>query len=741
MRRIWPVLFLASLLAGCAAYKELSPDPQVLPAERGYIELKNGDEQFTLDKDGKYFIKFPAPPRDNTVLVMRISNKSVLGSTLTAVFDDGVKPADRIKDELASSDTMSVYAIDTKVLTFFWVIDTVKADTRLSMHYRYVPRWRYTFENKYAVYTETLRSNVVSRQTYDAMGPMFQSESMDLKKERASLDATTGSLTGLRDELVKLGTLFPAEIVGSRDTAYVSYTKMRAAVDDELKFQTEYATALAFFDREKDTRGSTEAFLAAAPAFTEFFKQSGGLRAAVVDRARSLVTGRLADVPSFYENQVRTRSDLRPLGLKPATGPVRNLYAAVGMRFPETLESLEAFTARFNLEAAALQTAKERLAEIPKLLQRNPTWLSDTLYAALLERDAAANAAFIGSELGRFEQQKDYPCIAALNLEVGATTAQIVGYQSIHTRARTAAGRITMESWRAAEEQLRELHIAPEANASPLLRVHKEMFVNHLESDLFGRMKAATEQRVEAFIARNQLVTEDVPAMYQDSVFIPALRVTFSSAGEAVVAQRNQQIESYLTAAKTIRFPETAIRALYAEFTKNIAVKGAERARAIVQHGLQYKGDDKQIKAYVTECDPQVAKWIVRAKEYRKVYALPVTTNPRGTNEYIFRLRLNIPSDAQFPVFDITVKLPSEVAAKAGSEQWYKEITINRKPIKNEGRFRITAPKADNNYESLISPVQMDKDGNNILEVRFMYPGYRVFEVSAMAQVPIIRKN
>ena len=205
VRRIWPVLFLASLLAGCAAYKELSPDPQVLPAERGYIELKNGDEQFTLDKDGKYFIKFPAPPRDNTVLVMRISNKSVLGSTLTAVFDDGVKPADRIKDELASSDTMSVYAIDTKVLTFFWVIDTVKADTRLSMHYRYVPRWRYTFENKYAVYTETLRSNVVSRQTYDAMGPMFQSESMDLKKERASLDATTGSLTGLRDELVKLG--------------------------------------------------------------------------------------------------------------------------------------------------------------------------------------------------------------------------------------------------------------------------------------------------------------------------------------------------------------------------------------------------------------------------------------------------------------------------------------------------------------------------------------------------------
>ena len=741
MRRIWPVLILASLLAGCAAYKELSPDPEVLPAERGYIELKNGDEQFTLDKDGKYFVTFPAPPRDNTVLVLHLSNKSIITSTLTAVFDDGVKPADRILDETAGSDTMSVYAVDTRVLTFYWVIDAVKADTRLTMRYRYAPRWRFTFENKYAEFGGTLHANIVDRQIYQSMGPEFMSDQVDLKRERAGLDQTTGNISALRDELVKLGALFPAEIAGSRDTAYVSYTKLRAAVDDELKFQTEYATALAFFDREKDTRGSMEAFLGAAPAFADFFKQSGSLRKPVVDRAKALITARLAEVPAYYENQVKTRTDLRPITLKPAAAPVRKLYAAVGEHYPEALQSLEEFLARYNVEAGALVLAKERLAEVPKLLQRNPTWLSDTLYAALLERDATANAAFVGSELGRFERHAVYPCVAALEQEVAATTAQIVGYQSIHTRARTVAGRIVMESWRAAEEQLRELHNAIEANTSPLLRTHKDMFVNHLESDLFGRMKAATEQKVEAFIAKNLLVTDEVPAMYQDSVFIPALRVTFSAGGSAVVAQRNQQMESYLTAAKNVRFPEAAIRALYAEFTKNIAVKGAERARAIVEHGRQYRGEDKQIKAYISECDPQVAKWIVKAKEYRRVYALPVTQNLRGSNEYIFRLRLNIPSDASFPVFDITVKLPPEVAAKAGSEQWYKEITINKKPIKNEGRFRITAPRAENNYESLISPVQMDKDGNNILEVRFMYPGYRVFEVSAMAQVPIIRKN
>jgi hypothetical protein len=234
---------------------------------------------------------------------------------------------------------------------------------------------------------------------------------------------------------------------------------------------------------------------------------------------------------------------------------------------------------------------------------------------------------------------------------------------------------------------------------------------------------------------------DNVPGLYADSAFLPLHQLTFSGSGPATVAQRNKQIQDYLLQAKTIRFPETAINAIYRDFVRNINNRGAEKARAIVEHGKQYQGSDKQVKAYVTECDPTAAKWIVKPKEYRKVYALPITANRQGSNDYLFRLRLNIPSEAQFPVFDITIKLPPDVAAKAGSEQWYREITINKKPIKNEGRFRITSPQPDNNYESLISPVQMDKEGNNILEVRFAYPGYRAFEISAMAQVPIIRKN
>ena len=66
---------------------------------------------------------------------------------------------------------------------------------------------------------------------------------------------------------------------------------------------------------------------------------------------------------------------------------------------------------------------------------------------------------------------------------------------------------------------------------------------------------------------------------------------------------------------------------------------------------------------------------------------------------------------------------------------------MNGKVLKNEGRFRIVAPAADNNYECQITPVQMTKDADNILEVKFKYPALKVFEVSAMAQKPIIKKN
>jgi hypothetical protein len=741
VRRITAVCTFLVLVAGCSAYKELTPKPELIPQERGYIELKNGDEFFTLDKDTKYFIKFPAPSADNFVLVLRLNNKPIIGSHLTSVFDDGDSPAMRIRDEAAGIDTLSVYAIDTKVLTFYWVIDTVRADTRLTMHYRYAPRWRYTFESRYAALQQAFRENIIDRKVYESIGPGFTFDGVNFSREREAIDAKSGSLSTVRDELVKIGSLFPPDVVSRRDTAYQQYSSLRSSVDDELRFQEDYASTLRFFEREQSSRGNTGAFLESASVFADFLGHPDRYRKAVVDRARDVILPRLPEIPPYYETQVRNVNDVRRIAFRPSLDPVKKLYGACGLPLPEDLRQLEGFVERFNVEAGALQAATARLAEADKMIQNNPNWLSDALYSGLMGKMDEANALLVESQLGRFERQRGYPCVTLLVQETAATRAKATALRGVYSRAKDAVSRLNASAWAETEALLRELYGVVEFNAIPAVRAQKNDIVAHLESELFSRVKKETELRVDAFIPKNRLTTENVPGLYQDSVFRPIYQFSFSSLGPATVQQRNKQIDDYLSQAMHIRFPETAIKALYQDFVRNISSHGAEKARAIVDHGKEYQGTEKDVKAYISECDPTVAKWIVRPKEYRKVFTLPVTNNRQGSNDYMLRLRLNIPSEAQFPVFDITIKLPPEIAAKAGTEQWYQEITINKKPIKNEGRFRITAPKADNNYESLITPVQMDKEGNNILEIRFKYPGYRAFEISAMAQVPIIRKN
>ena len=66
---------------------------------------------------------------------------------------------------------------------------------------------------------------------------------------------------------------------------------------------------------------------------------------------------------------------------------------------------------------------------------------------------------------------------------------------------------------------------------------------------------------------------------------------------------------------------------------------------------------------------------------------MPITDNRKGKNKYYIRLNVDIPTDANFPVYDVNIKLPKEIAQNAAASQWYDEILLNKKPLKNEGRF------------------------------------------------------
>ncbi len=741
MGRILPYFAFVVLLAGCSAYKELSPDPEVLPQERGYIELKDGDKYFNLDRDGKYYIVFPPPAADNFVLVLRIGNKPAIGAHLTSRFDNGDFRRDWIRDEAAGSDSLSVFAVDTKSPMYFWVIDTVRTDVQLVMVYRYAPRWRYTFDTRYAVLQRTFLDNTVERKVYESIGPGFSFEGFDFSGQKAAIAARTERLRVAREELAGIGSLFPQEVVSRGDTAYRQYTALTSSIDDELRFQEDYGSALRVFELEQESRGNSASFVKAAPVFADFFSRSDHYRKAVEDHARELVIPRLSEIAPFYEDQLRSKTDAKPIVLRPPLDGARKLYSACSLPLPDEIQTINAFVERFNLEAAGLEAAQGRIAEAEKSIQGNPSWLSEQFYSRLMEKMDGARSGLLDSQLGRFPRQRGYPSVTRLNQEVGATRETAFSLQGVYSRARDAVGLLNVSSWGEAEVALRDLSGRVEFSAIPTVRTQRDGIVAHLESEFFSRVRRETEARVDAFIEKNRSTTDKVAALYADSAFLPMYQFTFSAAGPATVQQRNKGISDYLSLARHIRFPEAAIKPLYQEFVRDIFRGGAEKARAIVEHGKEYQGTDKDVRAYISECDPAVPKTIARAKEYRRIYVIPETDNRRGTNDYMFRLRLRIPTEARFPVYDVTMKLPKEIAERAGKEQWYQTITIDRKPIKNEGRYRITAPGPENNYESLITPVQTDREGNSVLEVRFRYPGYRAFEVSAMAQVPIIRKN
>ncbi|MEW6511931.1 MAG: hypothetical protein AB1428_13350 [Bacteroidota bacterium] len=731
---------LAFLIGGCATFKELEPKPELSPLERGYIELKNDEENFRLDKDKHYFIRFPRPARDNFALVLRINAKPALSSYLTRQFDDGKEPIVRITDEAGPRDSLSVYPIDMSAPVYYWVIDTVRQDLDLEMTYRYVPRWRFTFETKYAGLKATLAGNVADRSVYNGAPGAASIDAVDFASELDAVESRTARLSAMNEQLKAVAGLFPPDIAAARDTAYLNYTALRSAVEDELQFQKNYATSLGVFQKEKSTWGNTGAFLREAGTFAEFLSQRDRYPSHIIDKARKAFSSRLTDAVPFYERQLQRKRDSKPFAPSPSLEPVAALFTAMG-RTPSDFEALRAFVQQFNLEADGLQNALDRLKEMNASIDRAATPPPATFYANMSAAARDVRTRIPQPQAVTHERYRGLEAAGILALDLGKATELADDLLALFTAGERIATDITDRAWGFAEAKTRDLYEGREGRTFVSAARQRDKFVRWFEADIFAGVKRATLERLDAFVKINESSFDDVARLYADSAFLPVHELSFSSGGPVELARRKAQIDEYITRVRNYQFPEAAIRAIYKDFTRDMNALGVERARAIVEHGKLYKGADKQIAAIILECDPNAAKWIVRPKEYRRILALPVTSNRKGVNEYIFRLRLQIPSEAQFPVFDVNIKLPKELAESAGHEQWYDQITINKNPIKNEGRFRITSPTADNNYESQITPVQMDKEGTNILEVRFKKNSYKVYEVSAMAQVPIMKKN
>jgi hypothetical protein len=777
------------VIAGCAPYRQLKPKPEINPQELGYIELTNDKKDFELKKEKRYFFTFPKPQQDNFYLILSIPEKKKIGSFLTAQLVDNKKPGDKINDESPYPDTVCVYAVDTKSPLFYWLIDKVPQDMALKLNYRYAPQWRYKFETSHARFKATLKNNLVDRTLYMAIGVSTHLESFNYQLVIDTVAKHTAEL----EKVLDIESIFPSSILNSSDVAYQSYLALKKELEEEILFQKNYRAAIDLFAKEYQCRGNTLQFMDKIDEFITFFATKEQYPATIIQEAKTVIGRRLDEIQPAYEKRLAAKQDSKPLDAEtfrlPALNKVAKLYESAGLSIGPEFPTLIQFTNEFDTKARANLAVRDSLGQIAKFVQDQPGMPGDNLF-----RTVSVRMEGLGSILPKPLDQRNgkylsYPCAAALAKEIAQADGDLSNQTSQYIQAASLVPQLNILkgqgdysgmlgilvqyrnlpfliekykdldkmslsqqtgaigdalnrlAWGQAESSLQRLHVDRNFLNPATMLPQKDLAVRDLEDSLYNRVETVTRSKVNRFCDSNLTVLDNVDSLYTDSVFLPAYNITFSSGSKQYLIERKNQLIADLAKMKENEFPARAIKLLYEQFSKNPDDNGVAKARAIVTHGDHYTGDDRDTKIRMAECNPHTAKWISKPTEYRRVFVLPITDNKRGKNKYRFRLNVNIPTEAAFPVYDVNIKLPKEVAQNAAAEQWYDEMSLNKNVLKNEGRFSISAPSASNDFECQITPVQMTKDKGNILDVQFTYNAFKVFIVSVMVQKPIIKKN
>lgn len=785
------VLGAIFLCIGCAPYKLLQPKPELSPAEAGYIELKNNKKDFELKKEKKYYIGFPASQEDNFYLVLSVPQKKSLKGDLSHELINKKLPGKAIADE-SETDTQFVYPIVKGSPSYFFV-DGISSDLVFQSTYRYTPQWRFKFENKHASFIETLEKNRVDRAPYQAIG---NGSHLDGINYQGSIDTITRNRVNIQNvytQLLAIESIFPASIVNSQDEAYLNYKKLKSGIEDEMQFDDAYLATLTFLMTEFNSRGNPLELVKAVEAFITFFEGKEKITPAAVAEAKSILSSRLVEIVPFYSQRLKGKNDFKPF--EQETYFVKELLRigdlcfAAGIPPSPDYAALALFVKEYNSRSSALIAAVDSLQKLSIAVAGDAAMPADGYFQGIVKSAKAIYAITpkaLDEGLGDYV---NYNCAENLNTETGIFTKKIetdlAGYQeaeatvpelnalkarkdystmlgilkqkmhltflmkkyapldkmSVEEQGIQIGEALAQRSWPQSESLLRRLHEDNNfINPAEIMPV-KRAVVEDYEDSLYTRIDRYSRARINKFADENFKTVDNVDSLYTDSVFLPAYDVTFSSGSKAELIQRKNALVEHLAKMKDDEFPAKSIELLYKDFLKQPDDNGVFKARAIVTHGKYYKGKDNKIIQRVSECDPTASKWIVEPKTYRRVFATPITSSRKGKNKYMVRFIVNIETEANFPVYDVNIKLPKEIAQNAATEQWYDAITLNKKELKNEGRFTISAPTASNNYECQITPVQMTKGKGNYLEITFTHPSFRVHQISVMVQKPIIKKN
>ena len=330
------VLLLA--FAGCSAYKELKPKPPILSLEGSYIELtKSKSEEKTelleLKQDKKYYVRFPAPPAADFYLVLRTDQKSLIGTYFTTLFSKG-KDRDPRTDDESTQIGVSVYRLDPSVVESYWVVETVGQDLTLSLEYRYVPIWRYTFENSHADLSDRLVQNRVDRTIYSTLGKTYHFTNFDFVSALNTLAGTSDQLQTIKQALQDTEQLFPADLINSDDQTYRDYATLLDHIYDEIQFQTDYRDLLAVFQVYSDTRNNLGGLLVFSSLLVNFLNQTNRFSQPIMDEARSVLGGRLPGVVPYLERTIADKSEVSQIQFPFDLSDVEALYRGSNRALP-----------------------------------------------------------------------------------------------------------------------------------------------------------------------------------------------------------------------------------------------------------------------------------------------------------------------------------------------------------------------------------------------------------------------
>ncbi|HPN37239.1 MAG TPA: hypothetical protein PL041_02465, partial [Melioribacteraceae bacterium] len=610
LKYVVPILLF---FTACSTYKQLSPDPKLESKEQGFLPVKDDDENFVLKGDKKYYIEFPKSEIGNYYLILSSPNKSLFQTYFTDFFDDGEGEMTKAKNENQDIDSLWVYKIGKEKEKYYWVIEKVgKEEAPLMLNYRYAPIWRFKFEVKYEKYKEILAKNTINKNFYNAIDGNYNFGNINFASEIKLAETRKNAIDEMNNELAELENIFPDELLNSNDVAYQNYVELKKNVKDELLFNKNYTLVCKVFNATG--KQDMNEFLEYTEEMTELLSYPNRYTSGIVDRAKKDIANKLSGVTNYVLGKLQNKNDLSIIELPADIQKIDNLYRLSSKNIPNDFSDAVNYITKFNRQAEQMGIYFGKETEMKNSFKNTTSYPNNSFYPKMLQLVREMKSVIPNDETARINKFADLRVTKsmtsaidnakrnAIRLELGFQIAEVLvprinqarseeRYKDIikmltenreldyllnqypdidrlylEQQKTLAKNSMTRYGFGRSENILRSLHNDNDFVNLKNISGRKQQVVEELENELFESVKRLSKTAVDSFVSRNKLTITNVRALYQDSSFVPAYELTFSTKGSGDLANKKAEIQNYLDNMKFNELPEGAIKGIYNDF-------------------------------------------------------------------------------------------------------------------------------------------------------------------------------